>query len=357
MRSKNRDRVLRTTELIRFFRGEATDPRDQVYGVLGMLPEALRSSLTIDVRLSHQVVYEDFAARYMAYFKCLALLHLASIDATDLPSWVPDFLKDSEIDTSTERDPVLKAVLSAGSDDYGLLQRYTNRHILSMAEDHFDATASAKCHCSTPAPQTLAVRALIVDTIAAVAAPIRPEDFDSRSLDTWFQLAERKMEGQIVRGCTATVDDYITTWCAGIYNDDNKRIAKLEPADVGKLRALLAGPQRHVLDTAQDGDTRLYTLFLWLRSVVCFFNYFAITKRGQLAMINGKPQPGDRICVVAGSKLPLCLRQTSHARPRRFKLQGHAYVHGKLACRAAAMSQHPHAVRYHERRGSISGCT
>ncbi|KAK3719210.1 hypothetical protein LTR37_004429 [Vermiconidia calcicola] len=72
---------------------DATNPRDQVYGVLGLLSPSLAKTITPDYAKTVEEVYEDFTARLASFSKALAILRLCGRkhETPELPSWVPDY--------------------------------------------------------------------------------------------------------------------------------------------------------------------------------------------------------------------------------------------------------------------------
>ncbi|KAK4545615.1 hypothetical protein LTR36_002568 [Oleoguttula mirabilis] len=71
----------------------ATNARDYVYGLLGLLPPAVAASIKPDYSASVHLIYEDFAVKLMLRTKSLGMLRLCGRQhrCSDLPSWVPDF--------------------------------------------------------------------------------------------------------------------------------------------------------------------------------------------------------------------------------------------------------------------------
>ncbi|KAK3698895.1 hypothetical protein LTR37_016772 [Vermiconidia calcicola] len=72
---------------------DATNPRDQVYGVLGLLSPSLAQTITPYYAKTVEEVYEDFTTKLVSFSKALAILRLCgrNPDTPDLPSWVPDY--------------------------------------------------------------------------------------------------------------------------------------------------------------------------------------------------------------------------------------------------------------------------
>ncbi|KAI8935043.1 hypothetical protein NX059_008707 [Plenodomus lindquistii] len=72
-------------------KSEASDARDKVYGILGLMHPAVVALVTLDYRLSVEQVYTDFAMQYMIGTHSLEILEQCRYKESALPSWVPDW--------------------------------------------------------------------------------------------------------------------------------------------------------------------------------------------------------------------------------------------------------------------------
>ncbi|KAI8629524.1 heterokaryon incompatibility protein-domain-containing protein [Xylariaceae sp. FL1651] len=74
---------------------QATDPRDQIYGLLSLvtyfIERNLPAELKPDYRLPFEVVYWHYAAFLIEYSGDLRLLSVGQCNLQGVPSWVPDF--------------------------------------------------------------------------------------------------------------------------------------------------------------------------------------------------------------------------------------------------------------------------
>jgi hypothetical protein len=78
---------------------EATDLRDKVYGILGLLPPPIQDKIEVDVGKSIVALYANFTRSLLEYDNSLELLERAGISNSsiaDLPSWRIDVSQDEE---------------------------------------------------------------------------------------------------------------------------------------------------------------------------------------------------------------------------------------------------------------------
>jgi hypothetical protein len=74
-------------------KANVTDPRDKVYGILGLLPPNIAASISPDYELSYEQVFYQFARTMIKDEKGLeAILSWCSFkELSSLPSWIPDW--------------------------------------------------------------------------------------------------------------------------------------------------------------------------------------------------------------------------------------------------------------------------
>lgn len=89
----------RLTKLIRMVNAcEVTEPRDRIYGALGILPTSI--GIQVDYTASLNQIYETSTVQIMRWSKSLDLLFLCVAQenaSTVMPSWVPDYQNQREI--------------------------------------------------------------------------------------------------------------------------------------------------------------------------------------------------------------------------------------------------------------------
>ncbi|KAF2997713.1 hypothetical protein E8E13_006810 [Curvularia kusanoi] len=70
---------------------DASNPRDKIYGLLGLMDPAVSSVVTLDYNLSVEDVYTEFTRQYIEATQNLEILQQCRLGSSLLPSWVPDW--------------------------------------------------------------------------------------------------------------------------------------------------------------------------------------------------------------------------------------------------------------------------
>jgi hypothetical protein len=84
--------------MLKFRHSQSTDPRDKIYGLLGLLPGVIK--IYPDYSKSVKEVYTEAALQLVSYANDLDLLMQACSNNKALPSWVPDFAVPSRFASS-----------------------------------------------------------------------------------------------------------------------------------------------------------------------------------------------------------------------------------------------------------------
>jgi Heterokaryon incompatibility protein (HET) len=107
----------------------ATDPKDHIYGLLGILEEGLEAKITPDYEKTVGEVYCEAICHWVEEEQDLLFLYLAGIGRFDydpgMPSWTPNFIKASEIPNSL--------YITAGCAEGSTFENNTDRSSVSQS--------------------------------------------------------------------------------------------------------------------------------------------------------------------------------------------------------------------------------
>ncbi|RBA15907.1 hypothetical protein FPRO05_12128 [Fusarium proliferatum] len=316
----------------------ATDPRDKVYGFLGISQGV--SADSINYKLTTAEVFETTTREFLNYSENLDLLshcvkfelshRKATKTTSGLPSWVPDWgvrrvPSGGDLDQMVYRIPFLQAYKASGELKY-------------VPSTHFDKGI-------------LTVSGVLCDTIGNINGQVRNRIFTN----TWTAIHEwRKLIGvdedpgrPYIAGGTVE-DAFWRTICLDI------------SAGSGMLTDVISKPRR-----AGDGDRSIY-LEYWYRELVRHYGLqqpdssqqpfnvmlfeqhvmkttakrrFFISMNGFIGLAPPDAEVGDMICVFAGGKVPYVVRNLTKRKQQskglgelgiHCSLLGDAYVHGLM---------------------------
>lgn len=319
---------------------KATDPRDYVYGKLGLASDGhvVRPDYTKEV----QEVYRDFV---LGHIKATGSLDMIYFDARPretprLPTWVPDW------HSSYGANFLIPEALAS---------TFGEPHVSPSVVSADDGPASLELLGTRSA---LVVQVAFVDVIDGLGAG---------GEDGWQGVQARKPLSQSKESLSAYGDDAATfnaLWRSMLANKDMDRgptaaetgsiLAATTAED--KLDEAVSGPRfKHYYSDMKElrfaGKT-IEEWFQWARdtlpkieytldqriqaerSVVdsCYFRRMMTTDLGLVAVGPYEAEPGDHVCLAQGSSLPLILRPVDHASgsalSQEYVLRGAAYVHG-----------------------------
>ncbi|KAK6713535.1 hypothetical protein SNK04_004500 [Fusarium graminearum] len=321
----------------------ATDPRDKVYGFLGISKGV--STDSINYNLTTVEVFETTTREFLNYSGNLDLLsHCVKFKRAPrvkkiigIPSWVPDWgVQDlspgGELVQMIYRIPFLHAYKASGDLNY-------------IPSTHIDKG-------------TLTVRGVLCDTIQTINSKVRDRVFEG----TWDEIhAWRKMvevdedPGRpYIAGCTVE-DAFWRTIC-------------LDMSATSGMKTDIVSKKRR----AGDDDRSIY-LNYWYGELVQHYGLqkpgsprqpfevmifdqhviratarrrFFVSKNGYIGLAPPDTQVGDMICVFAGGKIPFIIRNLEKGKEPsndtgEFELEcslvGDAYVHGLMDGEAVQM--------------------
>ena len=262
------------TALRLFYVRRATDPRDKVYGLLGLLaPE--RRLVDADYALSAEDVYEMTAFKIIQDSGDLAVLmdideYVGDVAST---SWAPDWTTNAA---------------------FGL-QLY----------DLFSAAGSLKADAQQCSPRTLNMSAVILDTVTNVADAARTEEGELldayTDLKTWEALAELLTRGSspYLSSGNDRNDAFWQTILMGANADRSRRLLAKDHASYQEWRAWLerygkATDRESFLEAASQHElTREYNNILTFYPAT---RWFFLTEDGYFGLGPVEIEDGDVVC-------------------------------------------------------------
>lgn len=322
----------------------ATDPRDKVYGLLGISQGV--STASIDYSLSPVQVFDSTTREFLDYRKNLDLLsHCTGLvksrrttTTAGLPSWVPDW-GAADPNLTSDGDVYLIAFRTAMLDAYNACGQ--------LGYTPSDASEEG----------TLCVPGIFCDRIERVGSHIRDRALllSPKTIFEWRSMTSIDQDpSQPYRGGDAISDAFWRTLCLDI---DAGSALEMNPASKTKrakpehesiymgfwYRELLA----HYKFPQPDGvrDLSEIDTFNAHISRATARRRFFVSREGFIGLGPPGTKVGDKICVLAGGKVPFILRDLegdergdNESKPGTYcRLLGDAYVHGLMDGQAVKM--------------------
>lgn len=302
----------------------ATDPRDMIYGLLGMSLDL--DSTVIDYQLPVTEAYEVATLALISktgnldvFSHILEYAERTPFDSPGgLPSWIPNW-------RSEYRFQVL---------------RYSAQRQETFAL--FQASGDIQMDITRVSPGKVAISGLEFDTVEELAPAKEPSLLISYStLDEWRLFAEvdSRPEAPYVGGKTI-IDAFWRTLCCDMSAKGDNSRATFEDRVLHDewwwLYLLLSHDERSAQEYARklnhnvlDGINKLA---LSIYSFTAGRRLFR-SKGGYMGIGPSKVQIGDQICVLFGGKTPFILRQKDASldvpnQSQEWELVGDVYVHG-----------------------------
>lgn len=312
--------------LARFKSTEATDPRDKIYGLLGLVSE--KHSITPDYNQTYQQVFTEVVTSLINRSGNLDILcqspwsDYSNFGASGLPSWVADFTQ-------------------AGHPIPLFAQRST-----------FNAgSATCKTPCNITSGGALALNGVALGKIG----PILPGYTDGQSYrDYWEQrddetkCAYEPLPRQWMQQyfgdslLDAPTSTYISGesslqayWCTLLASCKFFPIKRLSDEDIHEYGKTFTSVLRG--DSADEilGDQEYWKML----SRMLMYWTFTMTTDGLYVMVMSHVKEGDLIAVLEGAKVPMVLRPVSEGQIEggqvKYQLISTAYVHGFMDGEAA----------------------
>lgn len=285
---------------------KATDPRDKVYALLGLVTEALTDILVCDYVLDLPTVYLKVAEHCVLHrgsLECLGYCNPSSRDL-DLPSWVPNW-----------RDPSVRhpfAYLSKHRPSICASDPAAKRIYSSSAD-----VTSQKRHLSFSKLQKpkLVTEGFCIGKAVATGLP-------------YYQDANRDSESDVIR-------EWEPENLQGVYEPTGETIleafSRTIVADVAKKGPLRERGYsvdwsfwRSIKDYTQQPASPQRRVEWGSLLFATVGRSFVLSDKGYMCLAPGETRPGDEICLLLGGHVFYILRPVGES----WSFVGECYVHG-----------------------------
>ncbi|KFY84963.1 hypothetical protein V500_08826 [Pseudogymnoascus sp. VKM F-4518 (FW-2643)] len=311
--------------LARFKGAKSTDPRDKIYGLLGLTSQS--REMKVDYRKSAAEVYTEVAMLEINASANLDIITQNPFQGEDsssstgrpagLPSWVPDFSCDEYDDFSSQYSNIL------------------------FAQRNIYRAGSAECMvpCAVLPNFSLRLRGTVIGRVGPLLFDAWTQHLHGaepgwqlRNLDAYMKLYLRS---DILDSSAATYGNGKSSelqafWRTLVGDCVAYPIERLDETQIAEDDRAF----RELMRQSLTGDSsRWYSFYGALRSgqmMDKMFTRWMFTKadNGLFLMVREGAREGDVIVVVEGGKVPLLLREVKGNVGGRYTVVNAVYVHG-----------------------------
>ncbi|KAK3997893.1 heterokaryon incompatibility protein-domain-containing protein [Cladorrhinum sp. PSN332] len=275
------------------------DPRDFIYGTLGMVTPAFKAKIEPHYGLPVERVYQDAAVAHIEHVQRLEILklcHQVGRRVDDIPSWVPDFSAPAVVGLQPWEQ------FAAG---------YSRAWVeFSPSRPNIMKAAGVRCAVVKSATEPIPLD----DPHKALQA-LRA--LEPRDLDTWaapYPTGEPFKKAYAITLCQNSVRDrfdrntmpYLKNWT----KQDSPNALFGERAEEN-----------------QDGSISLTADEAFNISLLQGRPY-VVTEEGYIGFGSPGTKPGDIVCILLGSNDPIILRQQQPGESEDFTVIGDGYFYG-----------------------------
>ena len=281
------------------------NPRDSIYGLLGLAPNDFASIVDPDYNSSVAEVLQHTAVLLILYTNSLTIFSAAVFQQKKLrmvPTWVPDWRNSAGAIRTEEANSHKQLILAS----YGL----------------FNACGQRKLRFELESDSVVTLSGIILDHVEAMTAAITGEDTpNKRRIETdWRRFFDYHIKGTLKSFYLGSESPMSPYWRL-LTCDLRPELKRCKVEDRENYITWASVEEVAANDVARD----FHKLF-FPQSVRLFFTANGFVGTGPNAV-----EPGDSIYVLAGGPLPYVLRPVPDAAcVNTFELVGSCYVHGVM---------------------------
>jgi hypothetical protein len=333
---------------------EATDPRDKVFSIMGLLDDRSRSAIQVDYseHTSAQQIYTEVAKYCIGTEDAIELLKYAGLTThlPDLPTWVPDWSRKSR----TALKSTLYKAAGSTAPSVSLLEGGSKISVRGIAFDLVAALSPAVAYpdgtisgvYSSPVSGSAAM--IILDECArqfySLFQPMHTRYPTQESLDEAILKTLTADRSWTNRRCTAEDRRYYQAWQAK-YGPVRPTLSPSSsrnlnaPLNKSQVPSVSAGEQENPSrsEQLQQGDSPNESNRQSLREefpvevvskVSLAGRRLCVTITGFLGLVPEGAEFGDVVAIFFGAPLPFVIRPVRDS--AEFELVGHCYIHGAM---------------------------
>ncbi|KAF4631975.1 hypothetical protein G7Y89_g6151 [Cudoniella acicularis] len=300
--------------LLRSFRYKACqDPRDKVYGILGLIDRSKYFDLVIDYSLSTTVVYINAMSAMLldgsGDLRCLTGLGFNSHEY-DLPSWVRNFGACPDLGSvSHELTRYQSYILYNASNSTNYIPVIRNKTLLCLSGN-------------------------LIDKIHRVGKSIEHRSWQHihNVLQNWSVLAEVHIPTDMSSDYfyESKVNAFWRTIVGDMLFESEQLLRRTNTEDLEALRLWIP---KMVMSMKTGVEPPLEA---WLTTMISFTYGRALflTEKGHLGLCYPDCRPGDELWALHGGRVPFILMPKHHLREgsmqndHQYKFMGEGYLHG-----------------------------
>ncbi|KAF1959328.1 HET-domain-containing protein [Byssothecium circinans] len=291
----------------------ATDPRDKIYGLLGLLSH---HGVQVDYSKSPEDTYVSFFSSCLLEDKCLDWFRWMTGERYEtkklcLPSWVPDFgpraIRPISSFPDLVRGELQRTFLTAGPDrsrPLSTIQFEDDHRTLTLQGRSFDVVS----HCGPIFPFS--------DDIHLAGRATEPilSHWKKMAMNTQFGTYHSRIAREEAFWRTILTDRQIE----GLHFKENAgwNPAQRLPLEIQYIPPKNVKEEQELLQAMEN------------RGLCLYGRRFCITRKGHFCLLPPTASEGDLICVLLGGEVPYILRRIDNQSPDFYTMVGECYVHG-----------------------------
>lgn len=284
----------------------ATEMKDKVYGLLGVLDPTIAAQITPDYMQSIREIYIDFAMSIIRAREKLDIILMGSREGLPAywPSWVPDWRRRSD------RDHIVFGTYRAGG-DYAVDFSFSNRGGWLICQGFRLPILARRCGVQkTDGPRRLLVR--------SKHRFGQEEELTSRVARLWMSRPDQPSQSakEKAQAETQNPPDEPLDWF--LHGGPNQLTLALQNAIVTRRRLASAHDLEGMIEKSMQALERISTAtsYFFGRQMIAFI-------KNCLVYSSYGIEESDIICILLGCDYPVILRPHED----RWKLIGECYVY------------------------------